>query len=206
MRPGLTTGGLNAALDAYEQWVDTQIHVPFEERKKACFVDGMVSHCQKGCSKCCELLVTVGAPDALRLARHLKKNGMDTKELRASLRADVEFVQMLAKENKCSEDNVLANHYVAAKRPCVFIKDGACSVYEARPVVCRLFNSLVPAEECMGDKRDGVKRIKTDDIKDVAAKRCEEFSRQAWAPLAGLLSEMTLWALEQLDVVEKRNA
>lgn len=207
MRPGLTKNGLSESLNAYEKWVDTQVAVPYEERKKACFIDGgMVTHCQKGCNHCCNLLVTIGAPDALRMARYILGSGMDSDALRESLREDVAFVSMVAKENKCKEYDKLASHYIALKRPCRFIKDGACSVYDARPVVCRLFNSLVSPEECMGENRNAVKRIATNDIRDVAAKKMEEFSRTAWAPHAGLMSEMVLWALEEMDAMEARNA
>lgn len=207
MRPGITMQAVTDSLIAYEQWVDTQVMVPYEERKKACFIDGgHVTHCQKGCTRCCDLLVTIGSLDALRIGRYLKKNGMDTKELRDSLRDDTALVYAMSEENKCKDDTTLANIYFSNKRPCRFVKDGGCSIYEARPVVCRLFNSLVPREECMGEKRGEARRVTTNDLRLTAGKRQEEYSTLTWTPPAKLMPEIVLWALEELDAMEARNA
>ena len=204
MRPNLTKSGLNAAISAYEQWVDTQIEVPYNERKKAVFIDsGKVMHCGKGCTRCCELLVTICSPDALRIGRFLKDKGMDTPELRHWLREDTEFLYALAKEHKT--DDKISEAYVSKHRPCRFLKDGGCSIYEARPVVCRIFNSLEPAEKCMGENRNTVERLRADDLKEMAGHRGAMFANMSWTPEQGVLSEMVLWALEAWDWMEAKS-
>lgn len=203
MRPSVTKEGIADSIGAYETFVKEQVEGPFNERKKELFLDGKEMPCGKGCTKCCELMVTVCPPDALRIARYLRANNMDTHDLRHRLIGETEFAFDCAKGKKTDEE--IANEYRLQRRNCVFLDDGGCSVYEARPVVCRLFNTLGKAEDCMGEENDKQTRIVTEDLRKIAADRGVEFGRLAWGPEHGMLPEMVLWALEELDRLEAKS-
>lgn len=80
--------------------------------------------CAPGCCFCCYLPVDVLAPEAFRIAAHLKQTRSpgELAELRYRLGAH-------------------GQHDLGA-RPCVFLAHGHCSIYEVRPMVCRGYNSL----------------------------------------------------------------
>lgn len=209
MRPMVSKEGLYEAIAAYEKWVDTDIEAPFKARREATFiVSGKTMHCGPGCSKCCDLMVTICSPDALRLAKHLRDTGRDTPELRDRLRKEVQFAFQVAGNVKGKDEKELsaniATEYVKKGRACMFLEDGKCGVYSARPVVCRLFNSLEPAEKCMGDGKDQVLRLMTNDLREQAGQRGLQFSKMSWTPTTGILSEMVLWGLEELESVGRK--
>jgi uncharacterized protein len=85
--------------------------------------------CAPGCSFCCYLPVDVLAPEAFRIAAHLQQT-RSPRELTA-------LVYRL----------VAHGQHDGAARPCVFLTDGRCSIYEVRPMVCRSYNSLA-RERC----------------------------------------------------------
>ncbi|MDC7701415.1 YkgJ family cysteine cluster protein [Vogesella indigofera] len=81
--------------------------------------------CKKGCSNCCHIAVTVSEIEIQYIEIHAKR-----KRLKQPL-SNSEF------------------HGV----PCPFLKSNACSIYSARPFVCRQFHSLAPtAEWCAPEK------------------------------------------------------
>jgi uncharacterized protein len=80
--------------------------------------------CAAGCFFCCYLPVDVLAPEAFRIAAHLKQT-RSPGEL-------AELVYRLA----------APGGHDPGTRPCVFLDQGRCSIYEVRPMVCRGYNSL----------------------------------------------------------------
>lgn len=106
----------------------TQVH-----RDMSATVDGLPSKtqhaCAPGCAFCCYLPVDVLAPEAFRIAAYLQQT--------RSPAALTELVYRLGTHGQ---------HYHAA-RPCVFLADRRCSIYEVRPMVCRGYNSL-SKEQC----------------------------------------------------------
>lgn len=81
--------------------------------------------CKRGCSNCCHYSVTVSEVEIQFIEAHAKK-----KRFKALLpRADFHG------------------------HACPFLKNNACSIYAARPFVCRRFHALAPtAEWCAPDK------------------------------------------------------
>ena len=81
--------------------------------------------CTKGCSYCCHTYVSAMAPEVFRVAR--------------ALRADPQFEQkrpallqrLQATSGQSHEERL------GRQRPCAMLVDGLCSVYAARPSVCR---------------------------------------------------------------------
>src|SRR5262245_48547621 len=75
--------------------------------------------CAPGCFFCCYLPVDVLAPEAFRIAAHLKQT-RSPGEL-------AELVYRLAAPSRRDPGT----------HPCVFLNQGRCSIYEVRPMVCR---------------------------------------------------------------------
>lgn len=80
--------------------------------------------CAPGCFFCCYLPVDVLAPEAFRIAAHLKRT--------RSPGQLAELVYRLAAPGR----------HAPGTHPCVFLEQGRCSIYEVRPMVCRGYNSL----------------------------------------------------------------
>jgi Fe-S-cluster containining protein len=80
--------------------------------------------CAAGCFFCCYLPVDVLAPEAFRIAAHLRHT-----------RAPAELAT-LACRLASQRQQGLGVH------PCVFLADGRCSIYGVRPLVCRAYHSL----------------------------------------------------------------
>jgi Fe-S-cluster containining protein len=80
--------------------------------------------CAPGCWFCCHLPVDVLTPEAFRIAAHLRRT-----------RGPAELAALVYRLGVQSRQDFGA-------RPCVFLADGRCSIYEVRPLVCRGYNSL----------------------------------------------------------------
>jgi len=86
---------------------------------------------------CCSQMVLVTLVEAAVVARHLLRVGRDTQGLRRHL-------------NKLGgEQQKLGRHgWWRAARPCSFLKDGRCSIYEVRPVMCRTWSAWSEPRPC----------------------------------------------------------
>jgi Fe-S-cluster containining protein len=80
--------------------------------------------CAPGCFFCCYLPVDVLAPEAFCIAAHLKQT-----------RSPGELAALVYQLGAHGQHDLGA-------RPCIFLADGRCSIYEVRPMVCRGYNSL----------------------------------------------------------------
>jgi Fe-S-cluster containining protein len=94
--------------------------------------------CKQGCNHCCHRPVGTSAPTVLRMAM----------SLRAGL-SEAEFADALARVVALDQKTHGAewNPTERPPLPCAFLVDGACAVYEVRPLVCRAWNSA-DAEAC----------------------------------------------------------
>ncbi|HEX2277447.1 MAG TPA: YkgJ family cysteine cluster protein [Candidatus Tectomicrobia bacterium] len=81
--------------------------------------------CAPGCFFCCYLPVDVLAPEAFRVAAHLKQT-----------RSAGELAELVYRLG------APPGGHNPGTRPCVFLDQGRCSIYEVRPMVCRGYNSL----------------------------------------------------------------
>lgn len=73
-------------------------------------------NCMKGCSQCCEVDRTVFGIEAEIIADHIE--GLSDQDFNSLIK--------LLKETQDKDPN-----------HCAFLKEGACLVYEARPLICR---------------------------------------------------------------------
>jgi Fe-S-cluster containining protein len=102
-------------------------------RRMSAAIDALPSKtqhaCAPGCYFCCYLPVDVLAPEAFRIAAHLQQT-----------RSPAELGALVYRLGAHGQHDFGA-------RPCVFLANGRCSIYEVRPMVCRGYNSL-SKEQC----------------------------------------------------------
>lgn len=100
--------------------------------------------CGEGCAHCCSLRAEVSVAEVIRLADHLRATRSPTEldEVRARV---VETARRIGGMDQDAR--------AEAKVPCALLVEDRCSVYEARPFVCRACNSADPAacEEALSD-------------------------------------------------------
>ncbi len=87
--------------------------------------------CKAGCAYCCHLYVQVTPLEAIGLVRAIRAQGP---EVLASVKARVAGTFAKTEGKDAAYRNLLA-------LPCPLLVDGQCSVYAARPFVCRGANS-----------------------------------------------------------------
>lgn len=114
-------------------------------------VAGLLAHapegsvaCKAGCDHCCHQVVGVTPPEAFAIYEYLKqtRSPAELAELKAHVATLYERARGLPSAARFSPEH-----------PCAFLRDGSCSIYEARPLACRGVNSL-DAEDCATRLRD----------------------------------------------------
>ncbi len=89
--------------------------------------------CRKGCSFCCTSRVVISAPEIFRVAHWLRQNATAPG---AALRLDAVMAEAARREALPLEARI------ALREPCPLLLDGACGVYEVRPISCRAVYSM----------------------------------------------------------------
>lgn len=130
--------------------------------------------CQKGCSWCCSVKVTVSVAEVALVAAYIESNlsARERDELVERVRGAYERTKGLTSDQRYSE-------------PCPLLVDGRCSVYAARPLACRGWNSF-DEESC----RRAIQEPEYDGA------RVDLFQQQ----LAGILREATHAGLFKADL------
>lgn len=106
-------------------------------------------HCRKGCSDCCSQMFLITEIEAAYISHGMKK--LSAKE-RAKFRERAE--KYLIAREKLLADRKLPDAWGALpppglRLPCPALENGACTIYEHRPLICRkygipLFNPKKP--------------------------------------------------------------
>lgn len=92
-----------------------------------------VAACRKGCAHCCHISVTISAVEAAVIGRQVGVRP-------AQPRKAVKLQSIQALQGALAEVQAISAR--AETTPCPFLVDNACSIYEARPMACRLLLNL----------------------------------------------------------------
>lgn len=95
--------------------------------------------CHKGCQWCCHQAVYANSYELHFLSEKIKVRYSPEDILKLQERTETKF----AVSSKMSEEEV-----AKYKSPCPLLENGACSVYEARPMACRIYLST-KLETCL---------------------------------------------------------
>ena len=84
--------------------------------------------CRPGCDACCHVPVGVQAHEVLIAARHVQTHFSP---------GDLEALLARAASHRAAFAGRSIPERTALRTPCVLLRDGACSIYAARPEACR---------------------------------------------------------------------
>jgi Fe-S-cluster containining protein len=119
-------------LRLYEQHAD-EWDAEFERISER-FADRM--QCRKGCSMCCSHIFSISPLEAAQIAQAVAELPSSHRErLRARARAYMEDVRSLGLHSGRDDESVTPVRGVHL--PCPALENDACSIYAARPLICR---------------------------------------------------------------------
>ncbi len=88
--------------------------------------------CKKGCHYCCQTRVTASALEIFSLARSIRARWADPAD---SFKADFQTAEAVTRDQSVDQRN-------RGHAPCPLLREGICSAYLGRPLVCRTYASL----------------------------------------------------------------
>ena len=103
--------------------------------------------CQEGCDSCCYNQVELTGPEALLIGHHIARHFSAAE--RELLLAHVARIMEIIKAMGLAEAAVRRREI-----PCPLLRNRTCSVYPARPLVCRAMHAL-DRERCVTELRTG---------------------------------------------------
>lgn len=95
--------------------------------------------CHKGCHWCCHQAVYANSYELHFLSEQIKKSFSDEELAGLTERTETKY----ARTSELTEAEILK-----FKAPCPLLKNGACSIYAARPMACRIYLST-KLDTCM---------------------------------------------------------
>lgn len=173
-----------AEAEAFAAHIHKQVDIGVSERNEQAVADKVVIACGRGCNACCEQLVMIYLPEAVRVAGWL--NQPEQAEVKAAFLAAYpkwkeqigdlpEQMGELAAAGQTKEH--LALHVAAWRKRilCAFNRSGDCSIYPVRPVLCRNCHAVDTADHCRADDPTGIP------VKTMHFEPLENFVRRARA-------------------------
>lgn len=135
-----------------------------EARREAARVHLRTFACSAGCNHCCEQPIAVFLPEAIRIAEWLKLP--EQAQIRADFlahysewRAQVGdgFERIFDAAASGDEAAHLAAHLAQWRKKvmCAFNRDGMCTIYPVRPLLCRDCHALDTNERCQAENFTG---------------------------------------------------
>jgi Fe-S-cluster containining protein len=113
-------------------------------------MSGAVS-CKAGCSECCHLLVLTSQLEAEMIKDYIftHYSSKDLHRFEEKIRGHNNLLSSLAVYNNGSFSTESTQAYLSAKIPCAFLDNNhCCSIYEARPFICRKYLVFDNPEIC----------------------------------------------------------
>lgn len=112
--------------------------------------EGIVPTCSLGCNHCCHHHILTSSLEAHKLARHIKREFSEQQIMDLKMRTrqwhawDRRLPGRYPSESMDPETDLTNYHHC-----CPLNVDGACSAYQARPVVCRVHYVSSPVLSCL---------------------------------------------------------
>jgi Fe-S-cluster containining protein len=138
-----------------------------EARTAQITAQGMELACKRGCNGCCEEPIMVYRPEAIAVARFLKRP--ENAEILAAFLAAYpgwkaaigDTPQRLSDLASGDERRYLDAHVAGWRKQvmCAFNHDGACTIYEVRPITCRGAHAVETSAHCNGASPLPAKRV-----------------------------------------------
>jgi Fe-S-cluster containining protein len=114
--------------------------------------------CREGCGACCRQAVPITPAEARALAEWLDKQPEDRQTVlrerfrRAAARVEesgiAKGIRKLGPESSREATHELGLRYFALGIPCPFLEEERCTIHEIRPLRCREYLVVSPAEHC----------------------------------------------------------
>jgi Fe-S-cluster containining protein len=176
-------------LPLFQSMADSFVGLALRDAESA----GTKVSCQKGCGVCCRQLVPISEVEARQL-RNLVNNMPEPRrsEIRARFDEKRQRLQKVGLLEKLLEPERLrpeertsfALDYFFQGIVCPFLEEGSCSIYSDRPIPCREYLVVSPAENCAKPSPEGVKCLKIP-AEVSRAVRCfnSEQNPGRWVPL-----------------------
>jgi Fe-S-cluster containining protein len=103
--------------------------------------------CQEGCDSCCYNQVELTPPEALLIGHHIAVHFSESEKelLLAHVARIMEIIKAMGPKESAARRREI---------PCPLLRDKTCSVYPARPLVCRAIHGL-DRERCLAELRTG---------------------------------------------------
>lgn len=143
---------VDAVIDARQYFLkfkgDARVSELYREIENVRDPEDVTVTCKKGCSFCCYIGVSVSKEEA----DLIKSFGVKPNQERLTKQLEV-LPQDLKREDIVSTWEKISYQ----DRACIFLKDNECSIYEARPLICRTYKVASPAENC--NRKDGAKEV-----------------------------------------------
>lgn len=156
-------------------------------------LEAPASACKAGCGWCCHQQVGVSAPEAIRIAVHL----------RALPASEAEAIGARVTEVAARTAGMTTHQRAASKLACPFLgADGGCMIYSVRPLRCRSLHSI-DVEFCIAchDDLDGMRRrMEAGELKPVYLETPERIYDSALAGVLKALSKAAPKALVSLEL------
>lgn len=121
-------------------------------------IEKFPSCCKRGCSFCCHQNIRIGASEEFTITNYLhEKVGLDVKQkIKNQLIAWLDYFNNVTPSSRVLEENdiqVFESQIAKDRIPCFFLISGECSIYPARPLVCRTHIVESYPEKCDSDRR-----------------------------------------------------
>lgn len=156
-------------------------------------LEAPASACKAGCGWCCHQQVGVSAPEAIRIAVHL----------RALPEADAKALTTRVADVAQRTAGMTTAQRAASKLACPFLgADGACTIYAVRPLRCRGLHSI-DVEFCIAchDDIDSMRRkLEAGELKPVYLETPERIYDSALAGVLKALSKGAPKAVVSLEL------
>ncbi len=131
--------------------------------------EGRAVSCQKGCSACCSQPVPIAEFEAYNLAEVVvrlpeprRAEVIEKFDAAVTHFARIGWFEKFQKFNSLTAEGFseVLLEYMREDVSCPFLLDGACSIYEDRPLVCREYLVTNPPENCADPNAENLSVIK----------------------------------------------